>query len=302
MTIWSRIWPRELEIYKSNPKAIPMAGGPYPHLCNNCGGHGVMMVFVIDGGPYPSPVGRVKWLDLPENPPDPQTPRKSGWYSGKLEMAHCPVCKEGRMDAYIQQNCGLSGSDLVVSIEDFKTGGVNAEKVEAKRVAMSLLAMNQSPNGFVLFTGSYGVGKTHLLKAITNGFRMIRVMARYSTMTDLLAEIRERFGDDHGVRAVEDAIDDLRRAKVLCIDEIDRVNMTAWAKETIFRLLNARYEERENLLTVMATNLDIDDMPPELGYLASRFSGGIVVQVPGPDMRQAQGIKARKELLEGVLS
>lgn len=294
--IWTRLWPRELEPLKANPKAMPIAPGPFPDKCSNCGGYGVMMVYVIDCGPYETPAGNVKWLDLPENPDNPQTPSRSGWYSGKLEVAFCPVCREGRMDAYIQQNCGLTGTDLLVGIEDFMTTGVNAEKAEAKHVAQSLLAMNHQPSGFVLYTGGYGVGKTHLLKSLVNGFRKIRVMAHYSTMTDLLVDIRERFGSDNGVRAVESAIEDLRRAKVLCIDEIDRVNLTGWAKETIFRLLNSRYEERGDLLTVMATNLALDEMPPELGYLASRFSGGIVVRVPGPDMRAAQGFKARREL------
>ena len=95
MTIWSRVWPPELLIHQSNPKAIPLASGAYPHLCPNCGGNKLMMVYVIDGGPYQNPAGKVKWLDLPPDPPDPQTPNVSGWYSGRLEAAPCPVCADG---------------------------------------------------------------------------------------------------------------------------------------------------------------------------------------------------------------
>jgi len=300
MSLWTRTWPPELEIYKRNPKAIPLAPGPYDRLCPNCGGHGIMMVFVIERGPFKMPGNKTKWLDLEPNG-DPNAPSVPGWYEGKLEVAPCPVCAEGQMDAYILHNCGLSGADLDISLSNFYTTPPADQKAEAKRVAAQLLAMNREPAGFVVFTGDYGVGKTHLLKAITNGFRMIRVMAKYSTMADLLADIRERFADDNGVRAVESVIDDLRRARVLCIDELDRVNMTGWAKETIFRLLDSRYQERGHLLTVLATNLNPSDMPPELGYLASRFSGGIVVHVPGPDMREIEGHKLRKTFAKEVI-
>ena len=295
MTIWSRVWPPELLIHQSNPKAIPLASGAYPHLCPNCGGSKLMMVYVIDGGPYQNPAGKVKWLDLPPDPPDPQTPNVPGWYSGRLEAAPCPVCAGGQMDAYLARNCGLTGSDLEIYLADFRTNGNLGGKEKALSVAKSLLAMNRRPAGFVTFTGGCGVGKTHLLKGIVNGFRLLRVMARYSTMADLLADIRERFGNDRG-RAVEEAIDDINRAQVLCIDEIDRINLTGWAKETLFRLLNQRYENRHRFLTVAAANTRVEDMPPELGYLASRFTSGIVVDVPGPDMRPAQGLKMSKEI------
>jgi len=290
-TIWSRVWPNELAVHRENPKAVPLVCSTYAHACPNCGGSGLMMVYVIKSGPYQTPSGKVKWLDL-------QPPAVSGWYEGSLETAPCPVCAGGQMDAYLERNCGLRGDDLTVSLADFKTNGKLAGKEKALAAARSLLAMNRQPSGFVTFTGGYGVGKTHLLKAIVNGFRGLRVIARYSTMADLLADIRERFGGDNGVRAVEDAIGDLNRAHVLCIDEIDRINLTGWAKETLFRLLNQRYESRNSLLTVVATNARIDEMPPELGYLASRFSAGIVVEVPGPDMRPAQGLKMAKEINE----
>lgn len=288
--LWTCVWPPELAVYQSNPKAIPLASGPYENLCQNCGGYGIIMVYVIDGGPYKQPNGKVKWLDFPE------TPDQSGWYSGRLETAPCPVCRGGQMDTWLRQNCGLSGNDLEISLSTFSTRGEYSAKKPALELARTLLAMNHEPSGFITFFGGYGVGKSHLLKGLVNGFRQIRVLARYSTMADLLADIRERFGDDTGIRAVEDAIDDLRRARVLCLDEIDRVNMTGWAKETMFRLLNARYEERDRLLTVMATNLAPDEMPAEIGYLKSRFTAGVICEVAGPDVRPALGAITRRKM------
>lgn len=297
MTILTRIWPKELEIYRDDPRAVPMASGPYERLCANCGGMGVMMVYLIEGGPYSTPNGgKVKWLDLPPDAVQPQSPRVSGWYSGRMEVAPCPVCAQGRMDDYLRHNCGLREDDLEISLQNFKVTGLYAGKKRAREVAGSLLAQNERPRGFVTFTGDYGVGKSHLLKALVNGFRQVRVVSRYSTMADLMADLRDRFGEDRGGRAVEEAIDDLRQVRVLAIDELDRVNLTGWAKETMFRLLNSRYEERERLLTVMATNLSPQNLPPELGYLSSRFTAGVIVEVPGPDVRPALGVRAEKAL------
>jgi len=293
MTIWQRIWPEELAMLQHNPKAIPMGSGPYERLCANCGGMRTMMVYVIDSGPYPQPDGRkLKWLNLPETAKNPATPTVSGWYSGELRSAPCPVCCKGQMATYVLHNCGLTGADLDVSLANFKVDGpLLAEKAAALTVCKQLLGQGLAVAGFVTLVGEYGVGKSHLLKGVVNGFRQIGVMAKYSTMSDLLSDIRERFGDEHGAREAEAVIDLYRRARILAIDEVDRINLTGWAKETIFRLLNSRYEESDRLLTVMATNVEPVDLPAELGYLGSRMNGGQIIRVGGPDMRPAVALR-----------
>lgn len=284
-TIWDRIWPPELEALAPNPKAFPMAAGQFPQLCENCGGHQVMMVYVVENGPYTAPNGsKVKWLDLAPSD-NPNRPSVSGWYSGRLQVAPCPVCQGGRSVAWLERNCGLDGSDLYLSLGDFRA-------LDGKAVALNecrrLLALNHSPAGFVTLHGSFGVGKSHLLKSLVNGFRAINVRARYAVLADLLADIRERFGDANGGVAVEDAIEQYRRVTVLCLDEVadgNRSNLTGWAKETVFRLLDARYNDRERVLTVLGTNVHPDRMTPEWGYLRSRMDGGRVIEVAGKDMR-----------------
>jgi DNA replication protein DnaC len=296
--LWEHIWPGELEIYRSNPRAIPLGIGSFVRECANCGGYRVMMVFIVEGGPYKSPEGKVKWLDLPDAPDVPGRPTGSGWYKGKLEVAPCPVCQGGARQRWLESNCGLSGTDLDVSLMTFKTTPPADSKRPAFDVVQSLFGKGRHAAGFVTLHGNYGVGKTHLLKALTNGFRQMGIVARYARLADLLAEIRDRFGEERGPQSAEDAIETLRGAQVLCLDEVDRVNLTGWAKETVFRLLDARCAEQGSLLTVLATNLAPDRLPPEFGYLTSRMRGGVIVEVKGPDMRGAQGIRAREALLE----
>ena len=243
-----------------------------------------MMVYVIKSGPHQTPVGKCKWLDEP----------RPGWYDGELKVGACPACRSGQMQVYLTRNSGLDDDDLDISLTGFKTTGT--QKGPARDAAAALLGMNGDAAGFVTFVGSYGVGKSHLLKSLVNGFRGIGLMAHYATMSNLLAEIRAKFGDDNGARMVEEVIDEYRRVRVLAIDEVDRVNLTGWAKETIFRLLDSRFNERTSCLTVMATNTEPRQFPAELGYLSSRIMGGVVVEVPGPDMRPAIGLKATCDL------
>jgi DNA replication protein DnaC len=293
----NRLWPDELVGYLERDNAVEILPASLTQVCRNCGGSGMMMLFIVSSGPHRYPTGKCKWFDYVDADGKPDSAR-SGWYNGEMKIGSCPVCQSGRMEAYLLANCGLKDSDLEIRLSGFDTGGMNAGKRPAYETAGALLGQNRDAAGFVTFVGGYGVGKSHLLKALVNGFRSIRVVSHYNTMSGLLAEIRARFGDDNGVKRVEDVIDYYSGARVLAVDEVDRVNLTGWAQETVFRLLDARYTERESLLTVMATNTDPARFAAELGYVASRINGGLVVPVPGPDMRPAARLTHEYELVD----
>jgi len=261
--------------------AVLMAPGPYPHQCPNCGGMRIIGCFTPRKGPFLSPSSRSRWLYLPDG--------KSGWYQADLYVDDCPVCRGGQTNYYLEKFSGLEGEDLYIRLDRFRIDGELSGKKAALDVARSILGQNKSPGGFVTFHGGYGVGKTMLLKSLVNGFRLIEVPATYKTMANLLAEIREKFSSDNGLIQVENAIAHYAKARVLAIDEVERVNLTGWAQETIFRLLNDRYEAF-SLLTILATNLDPKSLPDSLQYLASRMSSGLVVEVEGPDMRPLEGL------------
>jgi hypothetical protein len=253
-----------------------------PHtgtVCPNCNGLGAVYAFRCkSGGPYKSPMNvGDKWLSIDG---------KAGWYSGKLVQQPCPACSNGQLATWLADHCGLVYADLAVSLYGFNTEGDLAGKEPARLAAASLLAMNTVPAGFVTYWGNYGCGKSHLLKALVNGFRKVSVFARYTVMADLLEEIKSKFADKDSSRAAANVIAACKDIRVLCLDEFERINLTDWAAETVFRLLDARYNDRGRLLTVLSSNINPEDLPEEWGYIRSRIFGGQVVEVPGPDMRQ----------------
>lgn len=236
--------------------------------CPNCGGLGTMSAFVIADL---APKGSNLTLSVVQ---------------GKTRLgyrmrAFCPVCKGDSKGAYLVRFSGLQGTDLDIRLEHFKP---LEGKAAARKRAGELLGMTPSPSGFVTFFGLFGVGKTMLLKALVNGFRLAGTPAVYTTMADILAEARSMFGDP-SQDAAEALIRRYRHHRVLAIDEVDRINLTGWAMETAFRLLDSRHQAKDVVLTMLATNSDPANMPEGLEYLGSRMAGDMAL-IEGLDMRQ----------------
>jgi DNA replication protein DnaC len=253
--------------------------------CPNCGGLGYVFVFEKsrDAKPMRYPPSEIsKYFEVGSiNCND----KFSGWYAGKTLQGDCPACRKGTIRAWLERRCGLIGSELLVSLEGFNVDGQLADKKPARDYVAKLLSMNFDAHGFATFWGGYGCGKTHLLKSIVNGLRGVGLWSSYISLNGLLSDIRSRFGEPNGQREVASIIEYYRSIRVLCLDEIDKANLTSWANETIFGLVDDRYNRIDSLLTVFASNKAPTELPAELGYMASRFTQGDIIQVPGPDMR-----------------
>lgn len=303
--------PQQLVEVAGAPNVIFGAPGDKPHLCLNCGGSSVMTAFRIDAGPFQAPAGKGSKYLTHEG--------KTGWWRGELLVGHCPVCQSGTLDSYLRQICGLEGSELKVSLETFRTDGELAGKAQALGIARNFMALNRKPAGFLTFLGdsdtSFGVGKTHLMMGMVNGFRNLGVYSRYTTLADLLAEMNQRFGRDQEI-ATEEIVRTYSSIRVLAIDELDKVDLLGWNKQRFFRLIDARHRQQGELLTILAANayhanealwiykLDQhgrpapEAWPTDLNYLESRMLGGVLATLPGPDYRSLQGF-ARQRQMEG---
>lgn len=265
------IWPAEIrELGRQMPDRVwgEVKEPEYLTDCPNCGGIGMMSAFVVADI---APKGSNLVLSV---------------IQGKIKLgyrarAFCPACKGDARGAWLIRYSGLSGADLDIRLEQFKP---LAGKADAHKRAGELLGLTPAPVGFVSFYGGFGTGKTMVLKALVNGFRLAGIPAVYTTMADILAEARSMFSDP-SQDAAEALIRRYRHHRALAIDEIDRINPTGWAQETTFRLMDARYQARDVVLTVLACNSDPANMPAGLEYLGSRMAEDMI-QVAGLDMRQ----------------
>ena len=262
---------------------------PYSSPCKTCNGIGNVMQFRITGGPHQTPLKRGdKWLDLDG---------KAGWYHGKLETEPCPECQLAEQVNYLRRKSGLTEEDLEFRLTDFKTAGIYKEKSAAKETIAKLAGQGNSIAGFATMYGNYGVGKSMLAKCLVNELIYNGTSSRYIIASDLVSDIRKNFDEQaNRMMMVEMAISKWQSIHVLVMDEFDKIKLTDWAKESIHRLINYRYEHRSDLFTMLITNVAPKELDPELGYLQSRMFAGVMIHVPGIDARQVLGAKEREKL------
>ncbi|MBK8046988.1 MAG: ATP-binding protein [Anaerolineales bacterium] len=119
----------------------------------------------------------------------------------------------------------------------------------------------QEPDGWLLLTGGYGSGKTHLAAAIANARVAMGEAALFLIVPDLLDHLRSAFGPQSEV-AYDELFEMLRRAPLLILDDLGAHSSTPWAQEKLFQLLNHRYNTRAP--TVITSNQRLDDLDPRL--------------------------------------
>lgn len=137
----------------------------------------------------------------------------------------------------------------------------NLEAVHtAKKYVNNFLEYYQEGTG-LLFTGSYGTGKTHLAAAITLELLKKDYHVVFGTLISLLGMIKKSYNEDSKVD--EDAI--MRKyisADLLVVDDLGKERPSEWVLEKLYTVINTRYEN--NKPTVITSNYDIDKLEQRL--------------------------------------
>ncbi|MFN8530996.1 MAG: ATP-binding protein [Anaerolineae bacterium] len=162
---------------------------------------------------------------------------------------------------------------------------------ESRSIAMAYraaLEFAQTPQGWILFEGGYGVGKTHLAAAVANARLEQGDAVLFITVPDLLDHLRATYAPT-SEEGYDQLFDRIRTAGLLILDDLGTENPSAWAQEKLFQLFNHRYTYR--LPTVITTNADLDLMD---GRVKSRLLDRTLTRraiIEAPDYR----INARRE-------
>jgi DNA replication protein DnaC len=110
--------------------------------------------------------------------------------------------------------------------------------------------------------GPPGTGKTHLGVAITRRLIDHGHAAVIVNVPQLLLTARGTFAHERPQR-FDDLLQLLTTCDHLTLDDLGRERQTEWAQETLYLILNARYEDRR--ATTITTNLDLEALRRRIG-------------------------------------
>lgn len=118
-----------------------------------------------------------------------------------------------------------------------------------------------APQGWLIFMGLYGTGKTHMAAAIANEQEARGQDVIFLTVPDLMDYLRVTFDPSVGT-SFDKRFQAVRRAGLLVLDDLGTENATSWAKEKLFQILDYRYVA--NLPTVITTSHKLGDINPRI--------------------------------------
>jgi DNA replication protein DnaC len=102
-----------------------------------------------------------------------------------------------------------------------------------------------------LFTGSVGVGKTHLAIGILRGLIEKGISCRFYEYRSLLKEIQNSYNSNTQTSEMS-ILESLFDYEVIVLDELGAARPSEWVLDTLGLIINERYNEKK--LTILTTN------------------------------------------------
>jgi DNA replication protein DnaC len=142
------------------------------------------------------------------------------------------------------------------------------ERENLKQAFFNAQEYAQNPQDWLVFTGTFGCGKTHLAAAIAN----YRVSQGHSVLfvvvPDLLDHLRATFSPDSLI-SYDKRFEEVRTVPLLVLDDLGTESATPWAREKLFQLFNYRYNAR--LPTVITMEKSVEELEETNPRLSSRM-------------------------------
>jgi len=180
---------------------------------------------------------------------------------------------------------------------DLRKGELVREEAENLKRAFDIArGFAKDPRAWLVFTGTYGVGKTHLAAAIANYRVQGGHPALFVVVPDLLDHLRATFNPQSTVTFYQQ-FEEVRRAPLLILDDLGTESATPWAREKLYQIFDYRYNAQ--LPTVITTATPIEELDPRLAtrmldvsrctpfaILATAYRGGVLRRKKKPARRR----------------
>jgi DNA replication protein DnaC len=173
-----------------------------------------------------------------------------------------PDYRTPRVTAHSDITPILSYASMTFEGFDVRTGLTRDDQANLEFAWEAARRFAQQPQGWLVFTGPYGCGKTHLAAAIANLHREQggQPGTLFVTVADLTDYLRQVMGGPNQA-LFEQRFRAVRDVPLLILDDLGG-DMTAFWKDKLFQLLDYRYPRV--LPTVITTSRPIEDLDRRL--------------------------------------
>ncbi len=178
-------------------------------------------------------------------------------------------------------------ADMTLESFDLRRNELDTAEAENLERALELArTFAANPVGWLMFTGTYGCGKTHLAAGIANARVRAGYPALFVVVPDLLDHLRATFNPQSPI-TYDKRFEEVRHAPFLVLDDLGTESATSWAQEKLFQLLNHRYVAK--LPTVLTTARLLEDLDPKIRTRLLDVSRCTVFSILAPAYRGASG-------------
>jgi DNA replication protein DnaC len=145
------------------------------------------------------------------------------------------------------------------------------------------LEFAKDPEGWLVFMGVTGCGKTHLAAAIVNYRYQAGQPALFVVVPEFLDHLRSAFSPESKI-SYDQLFESVKTAPLLVMDDFGEHSATSWVKEKLYQLINYRYNAQ--LPTVITTRYSLDEILDEVDSAISsrlvdrKFSTPIFIMAP----------------------
>jgi DNA replication protein DnaC len=224
--------------------------------------------------------------------------------SGKPDYSRVIPCRcvqqelDKELKALLQRYSGLDLALLKkMTFENFKKR-VNLppeEQENLEEAYRTALNFAKAPEGWLVFQGETGCGKTHLAVAIANHRLKEGKPVRFEVVPDFLDHLRFTFSPERTV-TYDQLFEEVKNAPLLILDDFGEQSTTPWAQEKLYQVINHRYNAQ--LPTVITTRLKTDDMDSPIASRFLDYQLSMIFTIMAPDYR-TDATASRKKVTRG---
>lgn len=196
-------------------------------------------------------------------------------------------------DLYINKEDNLNPR---YTFETFVVGPFNELAFAASQAVIKRPGITYNP---LFFYGNTGHGKTHLIQAIGNYIKNSSPDKRVHYVTS------EKFTVDYLNSLKENKVnyfkEKYRKYDVLIMDDIQFFSNTEKTQEELFHVFNTLYDNNKQI--IFSSDKHPNFIPNLEDRLRSRFSAGMIIDIPQPDHESRMAIlKTKSQILGFELS